>query len=236
MRVPALLFAMLFSACAVGVAETTNPRFCFGCNFAGTQLSNTDFSDVVYVGSNFASASLSGASFREAKLVAANFQGADLSHADFDDSECTACNFEGAKLDGATFTSARIVAANFGGFSSKLTDEALRALLSGCYSCNFRSASLAGRDLSGVSMMGADLSQADLRNAKFNGAVLCWYVVNGNARSTKCVTMHGARVEGASFAGVLLCGDPLEARSCTAVGAEELRRDSGSTLQGAIVP
>lgn len=200
------------------------------------QLAKGDYSDVVYVGSNFAGASLHGASFQGAKLVAANFQGADLTQADFDDSECTACNFEGAKLDRATFASTRMVAANFVGFSADVPDETLRALLSGCYACNFRSASLAGRDLSGASMIGVDLSQADLRGAKLNGAVLCWFVVDGSARSNKCVAMQGARVAGASFAGVLRCDDPLEAQSCSAVSAEELRRGSGSTLQGATLP
>lgn len=236
MSVRVLLFALLLFGGAAAVARAANPRFCFGCNFAGTQLASTDFSDVVYIGSTFAGASLHGATFRGAKLVAANFEGADLSGVDFDDSECTACNFEGAKLDGASFASTRMVAANFAKFSADVPDETLRALLSGCYSCNFRSASLAGRDLSGASMIGVDLSQADLRGAKFNGAVLCWYIVNGNTRNSKCVTMQGARVAGASFAGVLRCEDPLEARSCAAVTAAELRQDSGSTLQGATLP
>jgi uncharacterized protein YjbI with pentapeptide repeats len=235
-RVSILLFVLLVFGGSLGAAQAANLRFCFGCNFAGLQLASTDFSGVVYVGSNFAGASLRGASFRGAKLVAANFEGADLSQADFDDSECTACNFEEAKLDGATFTSTRMVAANFLKFSANVSDDMLRALLGGCYSCNFRAASFAGRDLSGVSMIGVDLSQADLRGAKLNGAVLCWYVIDGNARRTKCVTMQGARVSGASFAGVLLCADPVEAQSCTAVTADELRRDSGSTLEGATLP
>ena len=236
MRACALPAAVLAFVCAAGVAAAANPRFCFSCNFAGEHLAGSDFSDVLYVGSNFAGASLRGASFRQAKLVAANFQGADLAQADFDDSECTACNFDGAKLDGATFTSTRMVAANFARFSAQIADEALRALLSGCYACNFRGASLAGRDLSGVPLMGVDLSQADLSNTKFNGAVLCWYVLNGGARNTKCATMQGARVAGASFAAVLVCDDPLEARSCAAVSADELRRESGSALQGATLP
>ena len=222
--------------CAAGGAQAANLHFCFGCNFGSAQLGGSDFSDVVYVGSNFAGAELHGASFRGAKLVAANFQGADLSQADFDESECTACNFAGAKLDGASFTSTRMVAVNFDDFSSKLSDEALRALLSGCYKCDFRGAQLAGRDLSGVSMMGLDLSQADLRGVKFNGAVLCWYAVNGTQRSTQCTTMKEARVAGASFLGVIVCADPLEAQSCTAVTAAELRRDAGSQLEGATLP
>jgi uncharacterized protein YjbI with pentapeptide repeats len=231
-----LLFALLVFGCAAGVAQAANPRFCFGCNFTGTTLANRDFSGGVYIAANFAGATLAGASFHGAKLVGANFQDADLSQADFGDSECTACNFEGAKLDGATFTSTFIVAANFAGFSAKISDEGLRALLSACYKCDFRGASLSGRDLSGVSMIGVGLSKADLRGVKFNGAVLCWYAVDGAQRSTQCDNMQGARVGGASFAGVLVCADPVEAQSCTAVTADELRRDSGSTLEGATLP
>lgn len=233
----ALLLAWSWSFDAV--AQTAPPgtlHYCTGCNFVGSTLSNADFSDVTYVGSTFAGAVLDHASFRGAHLVAANFQSADLRDAVFDDSDCTACNFQDAKLDGASFSGVRIVAANFEGFSSQISDDALRALLAGCVACNFKGASLAGRDLSGVTMIGADLAQADLRNARFNGAVLCWYVVNGALHTTKCITLAGARVTGASFLGVLICADPSEARSCTAVNATALRRDSGSALTGAALP
>lgn len=218
------------------VALVVNPHFCAGCNFAGAQLAGSDFSGGVYVGSNFAGAVLERASFRGSKLVAANFQGADLRGAAFDNAECTACNFEGAKFDGATFSGARIVAANFAGFSAVVGDDQLRALLSGCYFCNFRAASLAGRDLSGASLIGIDFSQADLRNTRFDGAVLCWYVIDGAQRTPKCVTLQGARVQGASFTGALICTDPTEARTCTAVAAAALRRDTGSELSGAVLP
>jgi uncharacterized protein YjbI with pentapeptide repeats len=231
-----LPIALLLFAGAIGGAQASNLHFCFGCNFGSERQVDSDFSDVVYIAVNFAGAALRGASFRGAKLVAANFEGADLSQVNFDDAECTACNFEGAKLDGATFTSARMVAANFTGFSSKISDDALRALLSACYKCSFRDADFVGRDLSGVSMIGTDLTQADLRDAKFNGAVLCWYAVDGAQRSTQCATMKDARVAGASFPGVLVCEDPLEAQACTAVTAAELRRDSGSQLEGATLP
>lgn len=201
----ALLLAWSWSSDAV--AQTAPPatlHYCTGCNFAGSKLSDADFSGVTYVV--------------------------------FDDSDCTACNFQDAKLDGASFSGVRIVAADFEGFSSAISDDALRGLLAGCVACNFKAASLAGRDLSGVTMIGTDFGQADLRNARFNGAVLCWYVVNGEQQTTRCVTLAGARVTGASFLGVLICADPSEARSCTAVNATALRRDSGSALAGAALP
>jgi uncharacterized protein YjbI with pentapeptide repeats len=207
-----------------------------GCNYAGLQLAGHDFSGDVLIAANFAGAQLSGASFRGAKLVAANFQGADLSHLTFDAAECTACNFKAAKLDGATFSGSRIVAANFVGFAAAVTDAALRDLLGGCVACDFRRASLGGRDLSGTAIMGIDLTGADLRNTKFDGAVLCWYVANGSQRSTKCVTLKDAKVDGASFRGVRICRDPSDAATCAPVTAVALQRDSDSQLSGAALP
>jgi len=211
-------------------------KVCMGCNFAGAQLANSDFSAVVYIGSNFQGAVLTNASFHGARLVASNFEGANLAGAAFDGADCTACNFKGANLDGATFLGARMTAANFSGFASKVADAQLRALLAGCVACGFHSASFAGRDFSELPLVSVDFSQADLRNAKLNGAVLCWYVIDGAQRQTKCDPMPGANVTGASFLGVRLCTDPADPKTCTPVTGAALRRDSGSTLDGAILP
>ena len=207
-----------------------------GCNFLGAQLANENFDGVVYVGSNFQNAILTNGSFRGAKFIAANFEGADLRGAVFDGAECTACNFKGAKFDGASFAGARMTAANFSGFAAKLADAQLRALLSGCVACDFQKASLAGRDLSGLPLVSVDFSQADLRGTKFDGAALCWYAADQTQRASKCDPMPGALVTGASFVNVQLCTDPFEPKTCTPVTAAALRRDSGSTLDGAILP
>jgi len=241
MKLRSLLWALVLvvSSGSVVWAQTggeREPHYCMGCNFAGLQLAGRDFSGAVLVGANFAGAQLSAASFRGARIVAGNFQGADLSRVTFDEAECTACNFHSTKLDGATFGAARMVAANFVGFAAAVGDAALRDLLGGCVACNFQAASLSGRDLSGTTMIGVDLAGADLRNTRFDGAALCWYVVNGSQRSTKCVGLKDARVEGASFVRVRLCRDPADATTCTPVTAAALQRDSGSALSGAALP
>ena len=233
----ALVLVVFFRAAAWAQSGgAPEPHYCMGCNFAGAQLAGRDFSGGVLVGSNFAGAQLSGASFHGAKIVAANFQGADLSRVTFDAAECTACNFQAAKLDGATFSGARLVAANFVGFASAVTDAALRDLLGACVVCNFQMASLAGHDLSGTSTIGVDLTGADLRNTRLDGSVLCWYVVNGSERSTKCAMLKDARVDGASFRNVRICRDPSDATTCAQVTAAALQRDSGSQLSGAALP
>ena len=235
---PWVLVLVASSGSAVGAQSSgePEPHYCMGCSFAGSQLEGRDFSRGVLVGTNFVGAQLSASSFRGATIVAADFQRADLSRVTFDDAQCTACDFQSAKLDGATFSGARMVAANFGGFGSAISSAALRDLLGGCAACNFQAASLTGRDLSGISMIGVDMARADLRNTRFDGAALCWYVVNGSERSTKCVGLKDARVEGASFRGVRICRDPTDATTCTAVTAAALQRDSGSALSGAALP
>jgi|HubBroStandDraft_4_1064222.scaffolds.fasta_scaffold00215_13 uncharacterized protein YjbI with pentapeptide repeats len=203
------------------------------CNFGGAQLANSDFSGGVLIGANFAGASLAWSSFRGSKLVAANFEGADLRDVAFDGVECTACNFQGAKLDEATFSGARMTAANFSGFRAAIAGDQLRALLARCAACNFQSAALSGFDLSGGSLAGVDFAKADLRRTRFDGAVLCWYVLDGAKRSIKCDNLQGARVEGASFKGVRICTDPEDAHTCTTVSADALRQFSGAALEGA---
>jgi uncharacterized protein YjbI with pentapeptide repeats len=215
---------------------TSAPKLCSGCNFAGAQLAGSDLTNAVYVAANFEGANLERVSFRNAKIIAGNFKDADLRGAAFDGAECLACNFEGAKFDGATFTGARMVAANFKGFAASVDSQQLRALLSGCITCNFSGASLAGRDFSGLTLISVDLSQADLRNTKFDGAVLCWYSVNGAQRTLTCDKMADAIVEGASFRNVQLCENPLERQGCAPVDTETLRKQTGLPLSGTPPP
>jgi uncharacterized protein YjbI with pentapeptide repeats len=224
------MLAMLFAALLAPL------HFCVGCNFAGLQLSGADFAGGVYVATNFAGANLTGASFRGAQLVAANFQGANLQGVAFDAAQCTACNFEGTQLDGATFSGARMTASNFSGFKAAVGDSELRELFSRCVACGFHAASLAGRDFSGAVLAGVDFSQADLRNTRFDNATLCWYAIDGTQRVTKCASLAGARLEGASFRNVRVCADPADPASCAPVSADSLRRYSGSPLTGAILP
>jgi uncharacterized protein YjbI with pentapeptide repeats len=231
-----LSLAKFMLAILLGALTAAPAHFCFGCNYAGAQLSGANFAGAVYVGSNFEGAVLENASFRGAKLVAANFEGADLKGAALDGAECTACNFEDAKLDGATFSGARMVAANFNGFAAAVTDAGLRDLLSNCLACNFSKASLARRDLSNLTIIGVDFTQADLRHTKFDGSTLCYYEVVAAQRTTICDKLKGAQVAGASFSGVRVCDDPTQVQTCVPVDAASLRRYGGSTLDGAILP
>jgi uncharacterized protein YjbI with pentapeptide repeats len=209
------------------LASAAAPKLCEGCNYAQAALGNSDFTNGVLIATNFKGATLSGSSFRGARLIAVNFEKADLRNSHFDSADCVACNFGDAILDGATFSNVRMVAANFKGFSSSVDDAQLRQLLGGCISCNFSEAHLAARDLSGVSLISVDLSQADLRGTNFAGAVLCWYQGAGAQRVAACSPMHDAITTGANFAGAQLCDNPLGRIGCVPAPADALQRSSG---------
>lgn len=217
-------------------AATSAPKLCTGCNFAGAQLAGSDFTKGTYVGVNFDTANLERVSFRDAKILAANFKGADLNGAAFDGAECLACNFAGAKFDGATFTGVQMIAANFEGFAASIDTPQLRGLVSGCISCNFSGGSLAGRDFSGLTIISVDFSKADLRNSRFDGAVLCWYNANGTQRAMSCDKMAGALVDGATFRNVQVCDNPLERQGCVPVDPATLHKLSGLTFSATPPP
>lgn len=225
---------VLLALCCVdrGNAKLEVPKICTGCNFAGQSLQNTDFSSGTYVGTNFAKSDLRGSSFRQARLVAANFQDADLRNAALDGLDCTACNFQGAKFDGASFEGVRMVAANFDGFNASVPDTELRALMTQCVSCNFANSSLQGRDLSDLTLISVDFSGADLRNARFDGSVLCWSSINGSKRETLCDKLAGAKLDGTSFQNINLCDDPAQRLHCTVVGTRALRNLTGGAIDG----
>jgi uncharacterized protein YjbI with pentapeptide repeats len=198
-----------------------------GCDYKAQTLKGADFAGGVYFGANFEGADLTGASFRSARIIAANFGKANLSAAAFDGADCLACNFSNAKLDGATFTQVRLAAANFSGFAAHMDNAQLRNLLAGCVVCNFKKGTFTGYDLAAVPLVNVDFDRADLRQVRFDGAIMCWYEGGAGKRAMACDKLGGAQIEGASFAGIRVCEDPLEATSCTVVSDADFRRYAG---------
>jgi uncharacterized protein YjbI with pentapeptide repeats len=219
-------FVAIVLMCTLSSAGAVQ-KFCMGCDYKAQSLKGADFSGGVYFGSNFASADLTGASFRSSRIIAANFDKANLSAAAFDGADCLACNFSNAKLDGATFAQVRLAAANFSGFAAHMDNAQLRNLLSGCVVCNFEKANLTGYDLAGVALVNLDLDQADLRQVRFDGAIMCWYEGGAEKHAMSCDKLGGAQIEGASFVGIRVCEDPLTATTCTVVADADFRRYAG---------
>ncbi len=237
-------FLLLNTFAAIALIASTSPKslgpqipkFCSGCNFSGAKLPGSNFDNGTYIGVNFAGADLHRSSFRAARLLAANFENANLQGVAFDGAQCTACNFSGTQLSGSTFLKVIVVAANFKDFAAKVADDQLRSLLSGCVSCDFSGANLAGRNLSGATLLSVDLSRADLRGTRFDGAVVCWKTVQESQSETHCDPMAGARTAGTIFTGVVLCDDPVDRAGCNPVSAKTLTEKVGSPLQGAVLP
>jgi uncharacterized protein YjbI with pentapeptide repeats len=203
------------------------PKYCMGCDFKAQHLQGADLSGAVYFAANFKDADLSGASFRGARLIAANFSKANLRGTAFDGADCLACNFSGAKLDGATFLQVRLTAANFSGFDSRLDNAQMRNLLAGCTVCDFSKGKFTGYDLALAPIVDVDFSRADLRQVRFDGAIMCWYQGIGAKSVMACDKLGGAQIEGASFAGIRVCEDPLDERTCTVVAGADFRRNAG---------
>jgi len=222
-----VLCALAIVVGTTAIAVAAIPKFCMECNFSGQNIPGSDLSNGVYFASNFESADLAGASFRGSRVVAANFEKSDLRGAAFDGVDCLACNFAAAKLDGATFARSAMAAANFAGFDSRVDTIQLRSLLAGCIACNFSKAQLRGQDLSELPLISIDFSKADLRQVRFDGAMLCWYHNAGPQRQIQCDKLGGAQTAGATFAGVQVCDDPLDRASCSAVPAADFLRLSG---------
>lgn len=228
MNVSKVALSLLFLIAAVtGSGASAVQKFCMGCDYKTQSLKGADFAGGVYFGSNFEGADLTGASFRSARIIAANFGKANLSAAAFDGADCLACNFSGAKLDGATFVQVRLAAANFSGFAAHVDNAQLRNLLAGCVVCNFEKSKLTGYDVAGVPLVNVDFGHADLRQVRFDGAIMCWYEGAGAKRAMSCDKLGGAQIEGASFVGIRVCDDPLETTSCTVLSEGDFRRGAG---------
>ena len=258
----------VLALCALALVSYAHPTLvqakpvhCVGCDFAHADLQGRDFSNVDYVGADFAGANLQNANFRNAKLVGADFRDADLRGADFTGTNCTGCAFRHSKLSGAHFEGMKLTGAELQDTLDGLTDSELRALLNKCTGCDLRRADLSGHDLSGITMVGAnlqdananrtrfdnarligvDFAHANLRDANFRGAAVCWYnrsVENGVARSreTECLDVTGADVRGADFTSARICDSVYDEWNCSPVSAATLRNYARGSLQGATLP
>ena len=209
-------FAMLLCLLVLGAAT---PHACIGCSFQGSDLHGADFRNVRYVGTNFEGTNLRDARFGGAELVGCNLRRADLRGADLGAATLTGCNLSGALLGGARLDGMKAVGA-------RLDDAHAQGV-------RFRDVNLIG-----ASFVGANLTDAD-----FAGAVVCWQNDRWREASDRgderigCIDLAGARVQGTSFRGALICsgGHFANAPSCVPVDARTLRMYSRSALQGAIL-
>lgn len=256
-----LLVVLALSACPFLMppsADADAPKVCNGCNFSRAELQGVTLQRAVYVGTTFHGANLRDANLRDARFTGVDFTNADLRGADLRGAELTGCTFTGAKLAGAKLDGVRATGVQLRDLD---VDEAvLRGFFAHCTGCNAEGLELAGKDLSGITVIGvnfrnvrargthfahADISGdfrgADLRDADFRGASICWHnsIEERGAtayRETACIDLRDAHVAGANFEGTLLCDRTRDGRTCSPVDAATLRRYSHASLDGARLP
>jgi len=94
-------------------APKAKPQNFSNCDFAGADLSNQDFSCLVFDGANFAGADLTNTDLSYAVLTGANLSGAILRNANLTGANLAGANLSGASIKGANFKSANLNGANF---------------------------------------------------------------------------------------------------------------------------
>ncbi|MGB6562062.1 MAG: pentapeptide repeat-containing protein [Candidatus Binataceae bacterium] len=132
-------------------ADCTNAQFqgarLNGCNFRGANLSGAQMQEATMWFVDLDSARLTKANLRHADLARASLRQASLEGADLEHAILKAANLTQANLLGANMRGANLTAAN-------LQDAILTGLV------------MDGVDFTRANLAGADLSRADLRNAR----------------------------------------------------------------------
>jgi uncharacterized protein YjbI with pentapeptide repeats len=206
-------------------------------DFSGRMLDGASFRDAFLPKVSFAGTSLKQSDLSKAQLWNADLDGADLARADLSKAVVSGSldgvNFEGARLDGAALgfkgTIASLKGANLN--NAQLRSLGLRAMLNDYRSEALRVGSLEKVNAVGVNaeraafialkIAGADFSDADLRNAKFQFS------------SLRGVLFRGANLEGAAFCEADLSGGNLENANLRKVSFVSTRLDE-VRLDGAV--
>lgn len=117
---------------------------------------------------DFRGARLMGADFSRVSLSGSDFRGADLRQVIFVEADVSDSYFDGANLTDATFAQADISGACFDGATMT---RALLAHVDATY------ATFTGTDLSGASLHGANVTAADLADARFDAQTVLTDIV-----------------------------------------------------------
>ena len=209
-----------------------------GATFSNTQLQNADFGDAnltgaAFVGAQLAEANLGSANLTEAQLsngqlqnailTGANLTGAELSGAQLMEANLTGANLtdavlEQAQLRDANLTSANLTGANFRNAQLArvtLNDTIIAGADLGGTGISFEqlasTKSFIDRDLRGIRLSNADLTERDLSGQNLSGAVLDRVTLN--LANLENAVLDGANVGGASFVGSNLTLQQLQQTS-----------------------
>jgi uncharacterized protein YjbI with pentapeptide repeats len=156
-------------------------------NFRGSNLPQSDFSDVIAHQGNFKGSALRGSDFTGADLTGSSFSGSDVREANFDRTNLTDCTFSANDLAGSSFREAILVRTNFSAsgldgahfIGVKLTDvtfaktDLRKTTFERCTftGVNFHYSDLSGQRLDGQTFIGVTFDTY-LKDVSFQGATL----------------------------------------------------------------
>jgi uncharacterized protein YjbI with pentapeptide repeats len=145
--------------------ESENSHF-EECLFSNSSLSGSHFSN-----SDFNGANLRDVVVRNAVFFKCNFTKAKMSSAKFNYTNIAGCNFSNAYLWFADFRNARMAIAMSDFFSSEVNFTGADLMRSNFDSLDMRCVVFRDADLAGASLRYCDLSEVDMENSKFCGAI-----------------------------------------------------------------
>ncbi|MDY7227176.1 DUF2169 domain-containing protein [Hyalangium rubrum] len=197
----------------LGRAQLLGTRFDGGAELSGANLSEADLSGAKLRGAKLTGADLSGArmkgaDFREVSAAGITFMRTDLSQAAFTGAQLAGCIFlectvTGADFSGATLTSGMFLTAKGDGANFRQAKLGNLRLVQGCSfaksdfqeaelsEANLRGTRLEESNFSGATLDRADLSECELRGARFYRSVAResrW--VRANLQAAHCVSIN----------------------------------------------
>lgn len=181
-------------------------------------LSDANFSGLVFRSGNLSNANLRGANLSRADFAQTNFVGADLTNADLQSASCVHANFSRANFTNATLTSIRLDETDLSGANLSNADCTNAILASANLlgaitdQTNFtgasfdrakvttesiRQAQIGRANFSSVDLTEIDFSGYDLRRTTFIGAIL--KRANLSGANLEEANLQNAKFEGANF-------------------------------------
>ncbi|HSB57021.1 MAG TPA: pentapeptide repeat-containing protein [Nitrosopumilaceae archaeon] len=171
----------------------------YNCDKSNLDLRSKDLSESHFENTNFSQTDLSGAILKDSDFIGTNFEGANLTNADLSHTTLINVNFKKANLEGLILDDAQLFNLDFS--IIKLPIEVLMKLNS------FPGAKLQGMNFQGWDLSGKTIMEADLRNSNLsNGTFVETFFNNANLQNANLSSSNlkhsyfrGANLQGANL-------------------------------------
>lgn len=177
----------------------------YNCDKSNLDLRSQDLRESHFENTNFSKTDLSGAILKDSDFIGTNFEDANLSNADLSNTILINVNFKNANLEGVILDNAQLFNLDFS--IIKLPIEVLMKLNS------FPGAKLQGMNFQGWDLSGKTIMEADLRNSNLsNGTFVETFFNNAqlqNANMSSSNLKH-SYFRGANLQGAILTSANLK--------------------------